>query len=173
MQRLTRNQWIAIAVAIIVVAYFLLYGLVGNLFSKPEAAAGQPSTIMDQNSQNLPGEATTSAAGSEAETATSSASAGTTTGPAATTGSVITVNYTLKLANGQVIDTSVGRGPFSFTLGAHQVISGWDTGLMGARAGDHKDLVIPPSEGYGADPTSPLKDETLYFSIDVLDVKNP
>jgi FKBP-type peptidyl-prolyl cis-trans isomerase len=170
MRRLTRNEWIATAVAIVVVAYFLLGGLVASFF-KPSMSMNTTQSTMndinDQNQQNTnPEIATTS-------NATSSAAQG----PVASEGSTVTVNYTLKLANGQVIDTSIGRGPFSFTIGQHQVISGWEKGLVGVRAGDHKDLVISPEDGYGTlapgeTKTNPLQGETLYFSIDVLKVEN-
>ncbi len=173
MNKLSRNQWIAVAVAVIVVCYFLLYSLVGGMFTKNagETQTIVPNTMMNDQTNNPADQNTSQAAPAQAATSTR-------TGPAAVAGATVTVNYTLKLANGQVVDTSIGRGPFSFVVGAGQVISGWDKGLVGAHAGQHLNLVIPPEQGYGAltpgqAKTHPLQGETLYFDIDVLKVQNP
>src|SRR4051812_20952518 len=79
------------------------------------------------------------------------------TGTEATAGRVITVNYTGWLYDtsqienkGRQFDTSAGRGPFSFTLGAGTVIRGWDQGVVGMRVGGMRRLVIPPELAYGA-----------------------
>src|SRR4051794_23086596 len=71
------------------------------------------------------------------------------TGATATAGDLVTVNYTGKLANGTVFDTSVGKTPFQFTLGAQQVIAGWDQGVAGMKVGGKRVLIIPPSLAYG------------------------
>ena len=176
MNRLTRNQWIAVTVAIVVVCYFLLYNLVGGVFKSSMSNSNKPLMNDDLNAQNT----TQTASTTESVVATSTSdftSSPQASGPVAGQGSTITVNYTLKLANGQVIDTSIGRGPFSFTIGQHMVISGWENGLLGVHAGDHKNLVISPADGYGVlqpgqPKTHPLQGETLYFDIDVLKVEN-
>ena len=71
-------------------------------------------------------------------------------GAEATSGKVLTVTYTGWLYDasqadqkGLIFDTSVGGTPFSFTLGAGQVIPGWDQGLVGLRVGGVRKLVIP------------------------------
>ena len=71
-------------------------------------------------------------------------------GPVAKAGDHVTVEYTGKLTNGKQFDSSVGRAPFSFTLGAGQVIKGWDLGVAGMKVGGKRKLVIPPGLGYGA-----------------------
>ncbi len=71
-------------------------------------------------------------------------------GAMAKAGDHVTVDYTGKLTNGKQFDTSIGRGPFSFTLGEGQVIKGWDLGVQGMRIGGKRKLVIPASLGYGA-----------------------
>lgn len=73
-------------------------------------------------------------------------------GPAAKTGDYVTVDYTGKLTNGKVFDTSKkpGRGPFGFKLGEGHVIKGWDLGVVGMKVGGHRRLTIPASLGYGA-----------------------
>ena len=71
-------------------------------------------------------------------------------GPAAKAGDRVTVDYTGKLTTGKQFDSSVGRAPFSFTLGAGEVIKGWDLGVAGMKVGGKRRLVIPASLGYGA-----------------------
>jgi len=68
----------------------------------------------------------------------------------ATPGSPVAVHYTGRLEDGTVFDTSAERGPIEFTLGAREVIRGWDEGVRDMRVGGKRQLVIPPHLGYGA-----------------------
>lgn len=73
------------------------------------------------------------------------------TGAAALSGQKAKVHYTGWLKNGEKFDSSKDRNdPFEFTLGAGQVIKGWDEGVTGMRVGGKRKLTIPPSLGYGA-----------------------
>jgi len=95
------------------------------------------------------------------------------TGVAAKNGDKITVNYTGTLEDGTQFDSSVGRAPFSFTLGAGQVIQGWDQGLAGAKVGEKLKLTIPSDLGYGSQGAAGGKippDSTLIFIIEVLKI---
>ena len=60
--------------------------------------------------------------------------------------------YSPSAANsrGAQFDTSVGRAPFQFTLGAGQVIAGWDQGLVGMKVGGTRTLIIPSALAYGS-----------------------
>src|SRR3989344_3232743 len=65
-------------------------------------------------------------------------------------GNKVSVHYTGWLENGTKFDSSLDRGqPFEFTLGAGQVIQGWDLGIVGMKVGEKKKLTIPPELGYG------------------------
>ena len=71
-------------------------------------------------------------------------------GPEAVTGKGVSVHYTGTLTNGSKFDSSLDRGqPFDFTLGAGQVIRGWDEGVVGMKVGGKRKLTIPPHLGYG------------------------
>jgi FKBP-type peptidyl-prolyl cis-trans isomerase FkpA len=92
----------------------------------------------------------------------------------------LTVNYTGWLYDparpeqkGSQFDTSVGRQPFSFTLGAGQVIRGWDQGVAGMKVGGQRRLVLPPELGYGSAGSPPAipPNATLVFDIELLDVQ--
>jgi len=64
-------------------------------------------------------------------------------------GDKVRVHYTGKLTNGEPFDSSHGREPLEFTVGAGQMIKGFDAALPGMNVGDKKTVNIPPSEGYG------------------------
>jgi FKBP-type peptidyl-prolyl cis-trans isomerase len=94
-------------------------------------------------------------------------------GEVAKTGSRITVHYTGRLEDGTVFDSSVGKTPFSFTLGGGEVISGWDTGVEGMRVGGKRLLVIPPNLAYGAQDYGPIPGgSTLIFEVELISVSS-
>ena len=64
-------------------------------------------------------------------------------------GDTIAVDYTGKLENGDVFDTSEGKTPLTFTVGAGMLIKGFDDAVMGMKKGESKTVTIPPEEGYG------------------------
>ncbi len=95
------------------------------------------------------------------------------TGTAAAAGDNVTVQYVLATySSGKVIQSSWTSQPFSFTLGAGQVIPGWDKGVVGMKVGGRRELIIPPSLGYGAQSPGPgiAANDTLVFVIDLLKV---
>jgi FKBP-type peptidyl-prolyl cis-trans isomerase FkpA len=101
------------------------------------------------------------------------------TGATVALGQVVTVNYTGWLydvrqadTHGSKFDSSVGGAPFSFTLGAGQVIKGWDQGIVGMKVGGKRTLLIPSSLGYGASGSGPIPpNAALVFDVEVLSVK--
>jgi peptidylprolyl isomerase len=67
----------------------------------------------------------------------------------AKTGDKVRVHYTGRLLDGTQFDSSEGRDPLEFTIGAGQMIKGFDAGVVGMKVGDKKTLQIPPDEAYG------------------------
>jgi FKBP-type peptidyl-prolyl cis-trans isomerase len=72
------------------------------------------------------------------------------TGAEAKTGHKVKVDYTGWLTNGTKFDSSVGKRPFEFMLGAGQVIKGWDEGVAGMKIGGKRQLKIPADLAYGS-----------------------
>lgn len=83
--------------------------------------------------------------------------------------------YTGTLADGTVFDASSKHGnvPFEFSLGAGQVIKGWDLGVAGMKVGEERTLVIPPELGYGANGYPPVipQNATLTFTVKLVGIK--
>ncbi len=89
-------------------------------------------------------------------------------------GETASVHYTGWLKDGTKFDSSVDRGqPFSFRLGAGQVIKGWDEGVVGMNIGSKRKLIIPPDLGYGARGAGRVipPNATLIFDVELLDLR--
>ncbi len=95
-------------------------------------------------------------------------------GASATDGKTVTVQYVgVSYSSKKVFDASWTSGqPFTFTLGAGQVIPGWDEGVVGMKVGGRRELIIPPNLAYGSQSPSPAisANDTLIFVIDLLKV---
>ena len=108
------------------------------------------------------------------------------TGAQAQNGDVLVVAYTGKFQNGTVFDTSVGKAAIPITpcpagtttglcmtLGAHQVIQGWEQGLQGMKVGGKRLITVPPELGYGPQDYGPIPgNSTLIFEVELLAVKS-
>jgi peptidylprolyl isomerase len=96
-------------------------------------------------------------------------------GAEAKAGDQVAVQYVgVNYKTGKEFDASWDRGePFSFSLGAGEVIGGWDQGVVGMKVGGRRELIIPPELGYGSSgsPPSIPPNETLVFVVDLLAVK--
>ncbi len=90
-------------------------------------------------------------------------------GRVAERGMSATVNYELRLADGQVI-TQVADDPYTFRLGAGQVVPGWDEGLVGMAVGGTRQLVVPPELAYGEAGLYPdiPPNATVTFEVELL-----
>jgi len=88
--------------------------------------------------------------------------------------SIVTVNYTGWLEDGTKFDSSLntGREPLRFTLGAGQMIQGFDQGIVGMKVGGKRKLTIPPNLGYGSQDKGIIPpNSTLIFELDLLIVE--
>jgi peptidylprolyl isomerase len=95
-------------------------------------------------------------------------------GKAAKAGDRVTVQYVgVSFSTGRQFDASWDRGqPFGFSLGAGEVIPGWDKGIVGMKQGGRRKLTIPPEQAYGAQGAPPdiAPNETLVFVVDLVKV---
>ena len=87
----------------------------------------------------------------------------------------VVVNYTGKLEDGSVFDSSLkpGREPFTFTLGVGSAIKGWDLGVKGMKVGGKRKLTIPAELGYGDQGAGSVipPGATLIFEVELIEVE--
>ena len=96
------------------------------------------------------------------------------TGTEAVAGKKVTVHYSGFLTNGTMFDSSIPRKtPFTFILGAGEVIQGWDRGVVGMKVGGKRKLTIPSKYGYGARGAGGVipPNSTLIFDVELLKVE--
>jgi peptidylprolyl isomerase len=90
-------------------------------------------------------------------------------------GDVVTVHYAgVTFSTGEEFDASWNTGqPYTFPLGAGQVIPGWDKGLVGMKQKGRRILTIPPEQAYGAEGSPPAigPNETLVFVVDMVGIR--
>lgn len=144
-----RDQWIAVAVGVCLVAFFLYGNTIMGFF--------KPAPQM----KNVTGVAVEDLVVGQGETVQS--------------GDTISVHYVGTLTNGQVFDSSRDRNePFTFTIGQGGVIKGWDEGLIGMKVGGTRRLTISPEYGYGDRGIGPIPpNSTLIFEVELLNVSRP
>ncbi|MDB4992059.1 MAG: peptidyl-prolyl isomerase, FKBP-type peptidyl-prolyl cis-trans isomerase FkpA [Parcubacteria group bacterium] len=169
---------IAVAIAVAVALGLLFFG--PRIFSPFQPSAQSNATTTDmtasttaQNTMNpettnpeaIPNPLPTTLTGSDTVVGT---------GVEAVAGKTVTVNYVGMLPDGTVFDASANHGqPFSFTLGAGQVIKGWDLGVAGMKVGGKRRLIVPADLAYGNQAVGGVipANATLIFDVELLDVK--
>lgn len=151
---MNRNSWIAVAAGILVIGFFLFGGDIMPLFQGTSQSV--PSDMNTPSAETLQVEDVIVG-----------------TGELVLPGDLLTVHYVGTLANGVKFDSSIDRGvPFQFTLGAGQVIQGWEMGFTGMKVGGKRRIVIPPSLGYGEIPNGPIPaGSTLIFEVELVAVQ--
>ena len=166
MRNISRNEYIGIAVAVAVaITFFVGINFWSAIFGGGASNNDQSNTT-SQNNQQAMDNVTKNIIVEGA-------------GDVSAAGDTITVNYVGMLQDGTKFDSSYDRGtPFSFTLGAGNVIKGWDDGLIGSRAGEKLSLTIPSDFAYGPNGIPDgkggyviPKNATLVFNIEVLGIK--
>lgn len=154
MKKLNKNQWIAVFAGLAFLSYLLFPSIVTDLlnFSSNDASSEETPEAGVETNDVVVGE-----------------------GPVAELGDTLTVHYVGALTDGRVFDSSIDRNtPFSFTLGAGQVIRGWEEGLVGMRVGGTRVLVITPEYGYGEQSVGSIPaNSTLIFEVELLEVEKP
>lgn len=172
MKKLTVNEYIAVAIGVLLIAYFMFYGS----FSLPLQSTNNIQQNMNQDinsSSNQQDNSNVSGGVTVSDTVVG-------TGPVAEAGKTVYVNYTGTFTNGKVFDSSYSRGvPIDFILGNGDVIPGWEKGIQGMKVGGKRRLVISPEEAYGP---NDIKDprtgqviipgnSTLIFEVELMEVK--
>ncbi len=102
-------------------------------------------------------------------------------GAAAATGDVVVVHYSGWLyekgkpdSKGSLFDSSLGGTPFTFVLGADEVIPGFEQGVLGLKAGGSRRVTVPPDLGYGASGSGSIPpNATLIFEVQLVEVRTP
>lgn len=93
-------------------------------------------------------------------------------GPVATPGQTVAAAYVGWLVNGVQFDASAEGAPYSFVLGAHGVIAGWDEGVAGMHVGGKRQLIVPGSLGYGPTGSGPIPpNAVMVFTVELVGVK--
>lgn len=169
----TTHNGIAVALAVAVALGFLAFGT-PILSSISGTTAADVNTVgTTTSSSELPMDLSL-AAGEQLPTELVATDVVVGSGPEATPGQMVTVHYVGALPDGTVFDASTNRGqPFTFQLGAGQVIRGWDEGVAGMKVGGKRRLVIPPDMAYGSQAVGGVipANATLLFEVELLAVQ--
>ena len=187
MRILTKKEKVAVWVAVIVaLVIFVFAGIVFNDTSKNQLLTNDNSLTTNNSSIQIENIASSTATTtlnqlSQTKNMTQTLSDGLIitdevvgTGAEAKSGSQVTVNYTGTFTDSKKFDSSLdpGRTPFQFTLGAGQVIAGWDEGVVGMKVGGKRKLIIPSALAYGANDYGPIPGgSTLVFEVELLGIR--
>lgn len=151
----TALLWILVVAVVGVVGYFGYK----SYSAKKQSAASQAQAQPNQTATSSPDQVQ----GQEVKIGT---------GAEATPGTVVTVDYVGKLTDGTVFDSSAGKQPLTFTLGAQGIIPGFQVGVNGMKEGGERLIAIPPALGYGAQQVGTIPpNSTLIFDVKLIKVE--
>lgn len=158
MKKLSKKEWVAVAVAVIFVGYTLFGGSIMSLFQKNSMSENSTASVASSQPSNNNGVIINDIVVGQ--------------GAEVKTGDFVSVHYILSLSDGTPIQNSKDFGqPFEFVLGAGDVIPGWEQGFAGMKVGGVRTIVIPPELAYGSNQAGPIPpNSTLVFTIELLDV---
>ena len=149
---------IAIAIIIIISGFYFMFQNSQKKEEPKENNSGNQGAVLKEQNGGLKVEVIQEGQGKTAEN-----------------GNIVSVHYTGTLLDGTKFDSSRDRGqPFSFTLGADQVIKGWDIGVLGMKVREKRKLTIPPEFGYGerGTPGGPIPPNAiLIFEVELLSIQ--
>lgn len=162
MKKLSLNEGIAVAVTLLATFGILFFG--NYIFGVVPGAQGgatatQGAALLDSSA--------------DASNAIRTEDLLVGTGQPVKVGDTVSVHYIGALADGTKFDSSYDRGePISFTVGAGQLIKGFDQGVVGMQVGGKRKVTIPPELGYGAQQIGPIPaNSTLVFDVELVSIK--
>jgi FKBP-type peptidyl-prolyl cis-trans isomerase len=160
-------MYIAVVVAVVVVAIFIFLGFFGVGSTNQQPTVPQGASAAQDLLNDI------SKTGKVSQLSVIDTVVG--TGAEAKTGDTITVNYIGVLPNGTVFDASQNHGkPFTFGLGGGQVIKGWDQGLVGMKVGGTRLVAIPPDLAYGERAVGQIPaNSSLIFQVELVSIGAP
>ena len=160
MKKLSKKEWVAVAVAVVFVGYTLFGGSIMSLFQKNLMNQNSTASVVSSQPSNNNGVIINDVVVGQ--------------GAEVKTGELVSVNYLLSLTDGTVIQNSKDSGrPFEFVLGADGIIPGWEMGFTGMKVGGVRTIIIPPELAYGSQQAGPIPpNSSLIFTIELLDATN-
>lgn len=174
-----KNKFVMTLIAFVIFA--IIWGIYQSkatpAASETNMSAASAAYLVTNSGEQAPADA--GAAAPQDSTSTTTNSTNTMSDVTAQKGDTVFVQYTGKLTDGTVFDSSIPRGqPFAFKLGAGMVIAGWEKGILGMKVGEKKTLTIPAADGYGAAGVPDQQggyvippNATLVFDVELVDVK--
>lgn len=165
MKKLSKKEWVGVAVAVVVVIIFFNKSFFSLL--NPQPAGSGAGTVNNQIQEQVMPENQTPGGVVVKDLVVG-------TGKEVKKGSHVTVNYLGTFANGVKFDSSYDSGrPLPFDVGARQLIPGFDDGVIGMKVGGKRQLTIPPALAYGPEGRPPVipPNSTLIFTIEVVNVQ--
>lgn len=167
MKKISKAQWIAVGVGVLVIVVFFTSGqTVLSLFMSTDRSTQQADKKVDKNN-NLNMETPPTSGKLEIQDIVVG------TGLTAESGKYATVNYIGAFTDGRKFDSSYDSGrPINFQIGSGELIPGFDKGIIGMKVGGKRRLIIPPDLAYGKDGYGPIPpNTTLIFEIDLVEIK--